>query len=39
MKETCKVMLISHLLHDLHGELVVINGNIGSLKYRSKLML
>ncbi len=32
-------MAVSYLLHHLHDELVVVNGNIDGLKDRSKLML
>ena len=39
MKQAGKVMLVSDLLHDLHRQLVVIDGNIGRFKYRCQLML
>ena len=39
MEQARKTMAVSDLLHHLHNELVVVNGNIDGLKYRSKLML
>ena len=32
-------MTLGHVLHDLHGELVVVHGNVGLAEHRSALML
>ena len=39
VQETCIIMLIGDLLHHLHGELVVVDGNVGGLKDRCQLVL
>ena len=39
MEQARETMAVSYLLHHLHDELVVVNGNIDGLKYRSKFML
>ena len=39
MQKACVVVLVRNLLHHLHGQLVVIHGDIGRLKNRCKLML
>ncbi len=39
MEQARETMVVSYLLHHLHDELVVVNGNIDGLKYRSKFML
>ena len=39
MKEANKIMLVSNLFHNLHGQLIVVNCNICGIEYRSKLML
>ena len=39
VKQACIMMLVRHLLHDLHRQLVVIHRDVGSFKYRCQLML
>jgi len=39
MKKANQIMLVSNLFHDFHCQLVVVNGNVCSVKYRSQLML
>ena len=39
MEQTDKAMLCRHFLHDLHGQLVVIRGDVGCGINRSQLML
>ena len=39
MQEACIIMLVGDLLHHLHRELVVVDGNVGGLKDRCQLVL
>jgi len=39
VKEADHVVLVGNLLHDLHGQLVVVNSNICGIKYRSQFVL
>ena len=39
VQEACIIMLICDLLHHLHRELVVVDGNVGGLKDRCQLVL
>ena len=39
MKQAYKAVTVCNLLHNIHSELIVVHGYIGSCKYRSHLML